>query len=188
MLGDIMDTITKTSVSRTKYYFINYGKKTLLKHHPIDQFNGKIPKPSKGIFHLHPRQRKFHKKLSQLVTTSSICNTIDEQQTVPRQQEEQEEDSSSDEKLKEESCPEFCIGKYVTLSPIHTPFLAKLFGSESKVFKSYLNNILLELFMTLGSKSTVDFEYKNGNRGRAILVPRAKNEGSFRRQEKNRSG
>jgi hypothetical protein len=82
MLGDIMETITKTSVSRTKYYFINYGKKTLLKHHPIDQFNGKIPKPSKGIFHLHPRQRKFHKKLSQLLTTSSICNTIDEQQTV----------------------------------------------------------------------------------------------------------
>jgi hypothetical protein len=83
LLGDVMKTITKTSVSHTKYYFINYGKKPLLKHRPIGQFNGNIPKPSKGIFHLHPRQSKFHKTLSQLVTNSSICNTIDEQQIVP---------------------------------------------------------------------------------------------------------
>ncbi len=79
LLGDVMDTITKTSVPRTKYYFVNYGKKSLLKH-PVDQFNGSIPKPSKEIFRLQPQQCKFHKKLSQLVTTKSICNTVDEQQ------------------------------------------------------------------------------------------------------------
>ncbi len=38
--------------------------------------------------------------------------------------------------------------------------------------------------MTLGSTSTIDFEYKNGNRGRAVLVPQVKNEGSFQIQAK----
>ncbi len=75
-----METITKTSVSHTKYYFVHYGEKSLLKHHPIDHFNGNMPKPSKEIVHLHHLQHKFHKKLSQLVTTITMCNTIDEQQ------------------------------------------------------------------------------------------------------------
>ena len=35
-----METITKTSVSRIAYYFVHYGKKSLLIYHPIDQFKG----------------------------------------------------------------------------------------------------------------------------------------------------
>jgi hypothetical protein len=46
LLGDVMETITKTAVSHTTvYYFVNYGKKSLLKHCPIDQFNRTISKP-----------------------------------------------------------------------------------------------------------------------------------------------
>ncbi len=41
----------------------------------------------------------------------------------------------------------------------------------------------MELFTTLRIKSTIEFEYKNGNRGRAILVPQV-TEASFPRQEK----
>jgi hypothetical protein len=67
-----------------------------------------------------------------------------------------------------------------------TPFLAKLFGRESKVLKKQLNIILMELFQTLGNKSTssVNFEYKNGVKGRAVIVPRVKSEDSFQRQAK----
>jgi hypothetical protein len=49
------------------------------------------------------------------------------------------------------------------------------------VARSYLNQILLELFKLLGNSSTasVDFEHKNGNKGCAIIVPRVKNEENF---------
>jgi hypothetical protein len=57
--------------------------------------------------------------------------------------------------------------------------LSKLFGSETKVLKSHLDLLLLELF---------DFEYKNGNRGHAIIVPWVKDEESFQRQAKKRNG
>ena len=61
---------------------------------------------------------------------------------------------------------------------------SKVFGGESKVPKSNLNAILLELFKVLGHKSTVsiDFEYKNGSKGRAVIIPCVKDEDSFQRQ------
>ncbi len=42
----------------------------------------------------------------------------------------------------------------------------------------------MELFKILGNKSSasVDFEYKNGNRGHAIIVPRVKHKDSFKTQ------
>jgi hypothetical protein len=104
---------------------------------------------------------------------------------MPGQQEDQEEDSSSDESAEKESA-EFILGEYVSLSTTDTPFLAKLFGRDSKVLKNHLNIILMELFHTLGNKSTssVDFEYKNGVKGHAVIIPRVKSEDSFRRQAK----
>jgi len=74
LLGDIMETITKKSVSRIAYYFIHYGKKSLLSHRPIDQFEGKILKPTKGISNLLKHQQRFHKKLSHLDNKSSFNN------------------------------------------------------------------------------------------------------------------
>jgi hypothetical protein len=105
LLGDVMETVTKTAVSHTLYYFINYGKKSLLKHHPIDQFNGTLSKPSRQIANLHNRQRRFHKKLSQLVTSITIYNNLQQERSMPGQ----EEDSSSDESVEKEPT-EFILG------------------------------------------------------------------------------
>ncbi len=71
-VGDIIETITKSFVSRTKYYFINYKKILLLSHCPIDQFNVVMLRPSRGILDLPARQCRFHKKLSQLATNTSV--------------------------------------------------------------------------------------------------------------------
>jgi hypothetical protein len=67
---------------------------------------------------------------------------------------------------------DFILGVYVNLSTTDSPFLAKLFGRESKVLKNHLNIILLELFQMLGSKSTssVNFKYKNVNKGHAVIA------------------
>jgi hypothetical protein len=53
LLGDIMKTITKTSVSCIAYYFAHDSKQSLLSHCPIDQFDGNILKLTKGIFKPH---------------------------------------------------------------------------------------------------------------------------------------
>ncbi len=53
------------------------------------------------------------------------------------------------------------------------------------VSKGHLNALLLEIFNVMGNKSNaVDFEYRNGNRGRAIIVPWVKSPDSFRKQAK----
>jgi hypothetical protein len=64
--------------------------------------------------------------------------------------------------------------------------LSKLFGSETKALKHCLNLLFLDLFKALGQKTTasIDFEYKNGNRGHAIIVPWVKDEESLQRQAK----
>jgi len=62
-----METITKTSVGATFYYFVHYSKKSALMLIPGNQFNGKVLKSLKGLY-LKDRQRKFQRKLSELVT------------------------------------------------------------------------------------------------------------------------
>ena len=66
-LANIMEAVNRTSVSRTRYYFVNYGQKDRLFHRPIDQFNGRMSKPLKGAANLATRQRKFHKQLSNML-------------------------------------------------------------------------------------------------------------------------
>jgi hypothetical protein len=68
---------------------------------------------------------------------------------------------------------EFIVGEYVKLNESDSPNLLKIFSGASIVSKHHLNALLLELFKILGNKSSasVDFQYKNGNRGRAIIVP-----------------
>jgi hypothetical protein len=73
LLGDVMETITKTAVSHTVYYFVNYGKKSLLKHLLVDQVNGNIPKQLKEISSLHHPQCRFHKKA---ITAGDIHNRV----------------------------------------------------------------------------------------------------------------
>jgi hypothetical protein len=41
-LQDIMETVNWSSIMHSKDYFISYGKKNKLKHHPINQFDQNI--------------------------------------------------------------------------------------------------------------------------------------------------
>ena len=64
-----------------------------------------------------------------------------------------------------------------------TPHLEKLFGGVDKVSKSHLNVLFLEMIKLISrSKSAVEFEYNDGTKGCAIIVPRVKNRESFNRQ------
>lgn len=124
LLGDTMETITKTSVGTSLYYFVHYGKKSLLTHIPGEQFDGSVSKSLKGL-HLKHRQRRFQKKLSELVI-SAVFNTSDS--TVLHEEKQVEESVSSDEDITEDII--FC--EHVTLTAMDTPCLSKDFGNESK--------------------------------------------------------
>ncbi len=65
-LEGIMETVNRTSIFCSKYFFINYGKKENVWHRPINQFNGKKSRPSKNI-NIGRRQHKFHKKVSDML-------------------------------------------------------------------------------------------------------------------------
>jgi hypothetical protein len=108
----------------------------------------------------------------------------DELPPQPEDNSESEAMATEEEMIKE--CPVFNFGDFFQLNSTDSPYLLKLFGGEGKVLKSHLNAILLELFKALGKKTSasVEFEYKNGSKGRAILVPRVKNEDSFWKQAK----
>jgi hypothetical protein len=133
---------------------------------------------------LKHRQRKFQKKLSELVTrtTLSLAASKNQDSAVMDEEEQEEEAVSSEEEDVETE--DAILGEHVSLSATSAPYLSKLFENQKKLPKSLLNTILLELFNVLGSKSTasIEFEYKNGNKGRAVIVPCVKDENSFRRQ------
>ncbi len=85
-------------------------------------------------------------------------------------QQEEDYNSESSVELEDNKQPaKFIIGDCIKLNAADAPCLVKLFGAESIVARSYLKQILLELFKLLGNSSTasVDFEHKNGNKGRA---------------------
>jgi len=65
-LQDIMEMVNRSIVSRSKYFFIHYGKKEKLSHRPIDQFNGNRLRMKKNIF-ITARQKKFHQKVSNML-------------------------------------------------------------------------------------------------------------------------
>jgi hypothetical protein len=182
VLGNIMETITKTSVGATLYYFVHYGKKSALMHIPGDRSNGKVLKSLKGLY-LEDRQWKFQRKLSELVTKTTLSSALSKtpDSSVVHEEMQEEESVSSDE---EDVTEGIIFSEHFTLSTTDAPCLSKVFGGESKVSKSYLNAILLQLFKVLGHKSTasIDFEYKNSNKGRAVIIPCVKDEDSFRRQ------
>jgi hypothetical protein len=96
-------------------------------------------------------------------------------------------ESTVEEGLKTAEPTEFIVGEYVKLNSSDSPNLLKLFSGATSVSKHHLNALLLELFKVLGKKSSssVDFEYKNGNRGRAIIVPRVKNQDSFKSKQRS---
>jgi hypothetical protein len=169
LVGGIMQTITKPSVSCIACYFVCYGKLSLLSHHPINQFNGNILKPTKGISNLIQHQHRFHKKMLQLVTIKDLSTPmlVNQESLILLQQEDKEEVSSSDEGVTGE---EIVLGEYVHLKSKDTPCLSKLFGSETKVLKSYLNLLLLEPFKALGQETTGSIDFENKMATKAMLL------------------
>ena len=80
----------------------------------------------------------------------------------------------------------FCVESY-NLNVAETPCLTKLFSRPSKVSKYHLNAVLLEIYKVMGTKkNTIDFEYNNGTKGCAILIPKVKNEESLKKKQLKR--
>ncbi len=128
-----METITKSPVSHTKYNFINCGKKSLLNHRPIDQFNGAMLRPSRGILDLPARQRRFYKKLSQLVTSASVYHTAELQERVMPQPEEESDSESVATEEESQQASECIFGDCVKLNATESPYLTNIFGGKSSV-------------------------------------------------------
>ena len=64
-----------------------------------------------------------------------------------------------------------------------SPNLHQLFGSNTATPRRLLNTLSGELSSILGyGESTVDFEYNNGRKGRAVLLPKVKSQDSFLEQ------
>jgi hypothetical protein len=61
----------------------------LLSHHPIDQFNGAMLRPSRGILDLPAKQQRLNKKLSRLLTSTSVYHAVELQERVIPQPEEE---------------------------------------------------------------------------------------------------
>jgi transcription antitermination factor NusG len=186
-----METINKSSISRYSYYFIHYGKRSNLSHRPFDQYNGRISKPSMDNAALRVYQHSFHKKLSNMVISFHAVEQPVE--SLPVHRDDDSISSGSEATVKEvkegtkvAESTEFIVGEYVKLNESDSPNLLKLFSGASIVPKHHLNALLLELFKIFGNKSSVsvDFQYKNGNRGCAIIVPRVKHQDSFKKQAK----
>jgi hypothetical protein len=141
-------------------------------------------RPLRGILDLPAKQCRLHKKLSQLLTSTSVYHAVELQERVMPQLEEESDSESVATEEESQQASQFIFGDYIKLNATESPYLAKLFGGKSSVLKNDLNLILLEIFKVLGTKTTasVDFEYKNCNTGCAVLVPRVKNEESFCKQ------
>jgi len=143
-----------------------------------------MSKPLKGAANLAARQRKFHKQLSNMLLS---LRSADQQYAMKSSAEEVIFSSDSEAELEDtKPSPVAAFEEtYIAFNPGETPNLFQLFGGSDKVPKRHLNAILLELFSVMGNKSNVvDFEYRNGNRGRAIIVPQVRNHDSFMKQAK----
>jgi hypothetical protein len=148
-------TSVNTDSGKRKAYFINYGNKKRLHHVPSDQLS------SKQLF-IIDCQQKFHRQVSNALLAMCISNL---------------KLKSPKWKKNQRMLPIFMI---VSLSMMHTPILASLLGESRKVTKSFLNDLLLELFKVVGMKSNAgEFQYKNGRKGCAIIVPKVKGYVSF---------
>jgi hypothetical protein len=112
------------------------------------------------------RQRKFHKQLSKMLVL------LRNKESTPMEQDDKSLLSESE--AEEETSPLdglFFAESLLDLSLGATHMLLQLFDGSTTVCQELLNALLLELFSILKDKSnSVNFLYKNGNKGRAIIV------------------
>jgi hypothetical protein len=92
-LQDVMESVNRTGVMRSKFYFIIYGKIDRLYHRPIDQFSSNKPLQPKPIF-IIKRQQKFHRQLSKALLATCLYN-------IKAKEEEEETDTISSESKSE---------------------------------------------------------------------------------------
>ena len=105
------------------------------------------------------------------------------------QDEESESEAEVEEPASESLKSAFKIAledSLLDLSLGGTPLLQKPFGEQ--ITKHQLNALLLEIFSVMGDRNnSIDFWYRNGLKGRAILIPQVKRQGSFMVQAKRLS-
>jgi len=182
-LHDFMWPLNRSSVLRSKYYFLHYGRKEKLHHRPRDQWPlDKSPMEPRPIL-IIDKQQKFHRQLSQALKEIRISYNVN-----AKRQQEEEEDSTSSESVAEGEDEKPSASTIVQDSYINvgddTPCLAALLG-VSQVPKSALNSLFLELMKVMKTDTNgIDFEYRNAVRGFAVIVPKVKTYDSFNRQAK----
>ncbi len=120
-------------------------RKESLQHRPIDQFNGKKPKPSK-VISVTARQRRFHKQLYDMLLSvrddnqpfDSIGPVVNGATIVSAEGEMKEEASDDDVEAPKWSLDGktpmgFQEKEHIMLDGKRTPYLHRLFLTEKKV-------------------------------------------------------
>jgi hypothetical protein len=190
-LQDIMEMVNRSSVSRSKYFFILYGKKEKLSHRPIDQFNGNRLRLKKNLF-ITAWQKKFHQKVSDmLLSLRSSDEWRKKSSDVEDFPEEWAHESSlvldegtvAVDETSLESPSQLWEEDYVIDVKRHpNVFLLIGEGGGGKPLR-VLTAIFAELLSTLGNNNHyVDFHYLSGRKGRMLIVPQVKSIHAFMEQ------
>jgi hypothetical protein len=135
---------------------------------------------------LKDQKRNFQKQLSEMLIALRTAENLPMEQGEDSFSSESEAETEAEEESTKQSAKYFLGESVLDLSLGGTPLLLQLLGSGSgTIQKQQLNAILLEIFSLMGNKSnSVDFVYKNGHKGRAIIVPQVKSQDSFMLQAK----
>lgn len=179
-LTRMMETINRTSISGSKYFFINIGNKEKLEHRPLDQFNGRKPTPSK-VFDISARRRKFHQQLSDALLSlrenDAWRNEINNNIVIDSINELSDEESFV---ASQQPSDTLWADEHVLLDEKKHPNTFKMFQSDGKAPRCLLRAVFCELLSILGgNNNTVDFTYLNGRKGRAVIIPMAKSLSNF---------
>jgi hypothetical protein len=140
---------------RSKYYFINYGNKAKLSHHPIDQYDAKQPNKARPLFIIE-RQQKFHHQVSKALVSAHLHEKLS---ADSNEDGEEMEDIILDNKG--EMQPDF---DHVTLKEDNFPVLPSLVGANEKVRAQQLQAIFRELLVHLASSHQIDWLHRNGRK------------------------
>ena len=154
-LGDLMETVNKTSISGQRHFFINIGDKKRLNHRPIDQFSGKVKQQYFGAY-VSTRQRKLHKELSEMLLSLRTKN-LEYMDAVDDKESSEDEDESTDEPVLQ-VFPE----DHKEIDKERSPILFEMFTGKESVPIHILNALFCELVNVLKKKdNSVDFIFGN---------------------------
>jgi hypothetical protein len=161
-------------------FFINIGNKEKLEHQPLDQFNGRKPRPSKA-FDISARRGKFHQQLSNALLSLSDKvawhNEINNNIVIDSISELSDEESVS---ASQQPSDTLWADDHVLLDEKKHLNTLKMFQSDGKAPICLLRAVFCELLSILGGNNdAVDFTYLNGQKGRTVMIPMAKSLSNF---------